>query len=97
MEHLADLIGIHASAVERVIKVQEVILRAIDGRVKWDTGHRKPGDFGRLRSVHSTDSTNQFEMRMECTPGVFNNSIRKAEKIACPWETAGVVPPSAPS
>jgi len=32
---VADLIEIRTSAVERVIKVQDVILRAIDGRVKW--------------------------------------------------------------
>ena len=26
-----------SSAVERAMKVQEVILRAIDGRLKWDS------------------------------------------------------------
>ena len=33
-----------ASAVERAMKVQEVILRAIDGRLKWDPSRRDPGD-----------------------------------------------------
>ncbi len=32
---MADLIDIRTSAVEGAMKVQEVILRAIDGRVKW--------------------------------------------------------------
>jgi hypothetical protein len=31
-----------ASAVERAMKVQEVILRAIDGRLKWDPGGGDP-------------------------------------------------------
>ena len=32
---MADLIEIRTSAVERIMKVPEVILRVIDGRVKW--------------------------------------------------------------
>ena len=35
-----------ASAVERAMKVQEVILRAIDGRLKWDPGGGDPRDLG---------------------------------------------------
>ncbi len=34
-EWMADLIDIHTSAVERAMGAQEVILRAIDGRMKW--------------------------------------------------------------
>jgi hypothetical protein len=33
-EWVADLIGIRTSAVERAMEMQQVILRAIDGRVK---------------------------------------------------------------
>jgi hypothetical protein len=32
---LADLIGKRTSAMERAMEMQQVILRAIDGRVKW--------------------------------------------------------------
>ena len=32
---MADLIGIRTSAVGRSMEVQEVILRTIDGRVRW--------------------------------------------------------------
>ena len=35
-----------SSAMERAMKVQEVIVRAIDGRVKWDPSRRDPGDLG---------------------------------------------------
>ena len=35
-----------SSAMERAMKVQEVILRAIDGRLKWDPSRRDPGDLG---------------------------------------------------
>ena len=35
-----------ASAVERAMKVQEVMLRAIDGRLKWDPSGRDPRDLG---------------------------------------------------
>ena len=35
-----------SSAVERAMKVQEVILRAIDGRLKWDPSRRDLGDLG---------------------------------------------------
>jgi hypothetical protein len=34
-EGVADLIGIRTCAVKRPMEMQEVILRAIDGRVKW--------------------------------------------------------------
>ena len=39
-------VGYPASAVERAMKVQEVILRAIDGRLKWDPSGRDPRDLG---------------------------------------------------
>ena len=77
---MADLIGIRTSAVERAMEVPQVILPSIDGRVKWDPSRRDPGDFGRLRSVHSADSTDQSETSTESTPRVFNKSIRIAEK-----------------
>ena len=76
---VANLIGIRTPAVERGNKLQEVILRTIDGRVKRVPSRREPGDFGRLRSVHSGDSTDQSEMSTECRPRVFNKSIRIAE------------------
>ena len=77
------MIGIRTSAVERAMEVPQVILRAIDGRVKWDPSRRDPGDFGRLRSVHSADSTDQSGMNTESTPPVFNKSIWIAEKWRC--------------
>lgn len=60
------------------MQVQEVILRAIDGRVKPGPGRRDPRDFGRRQSVHSADSTDQSETSTESTPRVFNKSIRIA-------------------
>ncbi len=71
---MADLIEIHTAAVEREMELQEVILRAIDGRVRWLPRRRDPGDFGRLgafiglipqinpkraQSVHHVFSTSQ--------------------------------------
>ena len=35
-----------ASTVERAMKVQEVILRAIDGRLTWNPSGRDPWDLG---------------------------------------------------
>jgi hypothetical protein len=45
LERAADLIDIRTSAVERVMKGPEVILRTIDGREKGDPSRREPGDF----------------------------------------------------
>ena len=62
------------------MEVQEVILRAIDGRVKWDPRCRESEDFGCLQSIHSADSTDQSEMRTESTPRVLNKAIQIALK-----------------
>jgi len=35
-----------SSAMERARKVQEVILRAVDGCLKWDSSRRDPRDLG---------------------------------------------------
>ena len=81
---MAGLIAIRTAAVGRAMEVPQVILRAIDGQVKWDPSCRDPGDFGRLRSVHSTESTDQSEMSTECTLRVFNKSIRIALFLGLP-------------
>ena len=51
LECVADLIGIRTSAVERAMEVQEVILGAIDGQVKWDPSRRRAGGFRALPLV----------------------------------------------
>ncbi len=61
--------------------MQKVILRAIDGRVKWYQAAESLG-ISHVRSVHSADFTDQSETSTGSTPRVFNRSIRKA-KISC--------------
>jgi hypothetical protein len=43
---MSEPAGYPFSAVERAMKVQDVIVRAIDGRVTWDPSRRDLGDLG---------------------------------------------------
>ncbi len=58
-------------------------------RLNWDPGRRDPGDFGRLRSVHPADSTDQSGMNTECTSHVFNKSIRIAVNYSADLQKLG--------
>jgi len=67
------------SAVERAMKVQDVILRAMDGRLKWYQAAERLGTSDTcgacIRLIPQINPTRT----QQSTPRVFNKSIRIAE------------------